>query len=88
MPAKAGIQFFAKHWMPAFAGTSGEACVRRLRQHHTFVRAQLHDAVFALRAIEMRREQHLVGAGAVQNCCGASLKLSATVIQRPSWKRR
>ena len=23
MPAKAGIQFLAKHWVPAFAGTSG-----------------------------------------------------------------
>jgi hypothetical protein len=23
VPAKAGTQFFAKHWMPAFAGMSG-----------------------------------------------------------------
>ena len=23
MPAKAGIQFLAKYWVPAFAGTSG-----------------------------------------------------------------
>src|SRR6185295_2583408 len=23
MPAKAGIQYFAKNWVPAFAGTSG-----------------------------------------------------------------
>ena len=23
MPAKAGIQHFVKHWVPAFAGTSG-----------------------------------------------------------------
>jgi hypothetical protein len=24
VPAKAGTQFFAKHWMPAFAGMSGD----------------------------------------------------------------
>ena len=32
--------------------------LRRLRQHHALVGAQLHDAVLALRAIEMGREQH------------------------------
>jgi hypothetical protein len=27
VPAKAGTQFFAKHWMPASAGMSGESQV-------------------------------------------------------------
>jgi hypothetical protein len=26
VPAKAGTQFLANHWMPAFAGMSGREC--------------------------------------------------------------